>query len=71
MPVKNENERLELSSLLGQLEPYHILPLSVIQQLFDDIKSSQLILEPLFREIQEKCSLVMDIYMGTRESICK
>ena len=68
MPVTNEDETLELSSLLGQLEPYHVLPLSVIQQLFDDSKSSQCISEPLFREIREKCSPIMDIYMGTRES---
>ena len=68
MPVTNENETLELSSLLGQLEPYHVLPPSVIQQLFDDSKSSQCISEPLFREIRERCSPIMDIYMGTRES---
>ena len=68
MPVTNENETLELSSLLGQLEPYHILPLSLIQRLFDDSKSSQCIPEHLYREIQERCRPIMDIYMGTRES---
>ena len=68
MPVTNEDETLELSSLLGQLEPYHILPLSVIQQLFDDCKSSQCISEPLFREIRERCTPIMDIYLVTRES---
>ena len=68
VPINNENQTLELSSLLGQLEPYHILPLSVIHQLFDDSKSSQCISEPLFREIQERCSPIMDIYPVTRES---
>ena len=68
MPVTNENETLELSSLLGQLEPYHILPLSIIQRLFDDSKSSQCIPEHLYREIQERCRPIMDIYLVTSES---
>ena len=68
MPVTNKNETLELSSLLGQLEPYHILPLSVIQQLFDDSKTSQCIPEHLYREIRERCRPIMDIYLVTSES---
>ena len=65
--TSNMTESLNISSLLRQLEPYHILPLSVIQQLFDDSKSSQCISEPLFREIRERCSAIMDIYPVTRE----
>ena len=61
-------ESLNISSLLGQFEPYHSLPLSVIHQLFDDSKVSQCIPEHVFREIQERCRPIMDIYPVTRES---
>ena len=68
MPVTNENETLELSLLLGQLEPYHSLSLSVILQLLNDGKVGQCIPETLLREIQERCRPIMDIYPVTRES---
>ena len=68
MPVTNESETLELSSLLGQLEPYHILPLSVILKLLNEGEDSQCIPEHLLREIQERCRQIMDIYPVTRES---
>ena len=61
-------ESLNISSLLGQLEPYHSLPLSVIHQLFDDSKVSQCIPKHVFREIQERCRPIMDIYPVIRES---
>ena len=61
-------ETLGISSLLGQLEPYHSLPPSMIQQLFDDSKGSQCIPEHLLREIQERCRPIMDIYPVTTES---
>ena len=63
-----ESLNIHVSSLLGQLEPYHSLTLSVIHQLFDDSKVSQLIPEHVFREIQERCRPIMDIYPVTRES---
>ena len=66
--TSNMTESLNISSLLGQLEPYHSLPLSVIHQLFDDSNVSQLIPEHLLREIQERCRPIMDIYPVTRES---
>ena len=66
--TSNMTESLNISSLLGQLEPYHSLPLSVIHQLFDDSKVSQCIPEHLFREIQERCRPIMDIYPVTIES---
>ena len=68
MPVTNENETLELSSLLGQLEPYHSLPLSVILQLLNEGEDSQCIPEHLLREINKRCRPIMDIYPVTRES---
>ena len=66
--TSNMTESLNISSLLGQLEPYHSLPLSVIHQLFDDSKVSHCIPEHVFREIQERCRPIMDIYPITRES---
>ena len=66
--TSNMTESLNISSLLGQLEPYHSLPLSVIHQLFDDSKVSNCIPEHVFREIQERCRPIMDIYPVTRES---
>ena len=66
--TSNMTESLNISSLLGQLEPYQTLSLSVIQQLFDDSKVSQCIPEHFFREIQERCRPIMDIYPVTRES---
>ena len=66
--ISNESETLDISSLLGQYEPYHSLPLSVIHQLFDDSKVSQYIPEHVFREIQERCRPIMDIYRATKES---
>ena len=62
------NETLGIPLLLGQLEPYHSLPLPVIHQLFDDSKVSQYIPEHLLRVIQERCRPIMDIYPVTRES---
>ena len=62
------SETLGIPLLLGELEPYHTLPLLVIQQLFDDSKVSQCIPERLLREIQERCRPIMDIYPVTRES---
>ena len=61
-------EALNISSLLGQSEPYHSLPLSVVHRLFDDSKVSQCIPVHVFREIQERCRPIMDIYPVTRES---
>ena len=66
--TSNMTESLNISSLLGQLEPYHSLPLSVIYQLFDDSKVSDRIPEHVFREIEERCRPIMDIYGVTRES---
>ena len=66
--TNDRSETLDISSLLGQYEPYHSLPLSVIHLLFDDSKVSQYIPEHIFREIQERCSPIMDIYPVTRES---
>ena len=66
--TSNMTESLNISSLLGQFEPYHTLTLSVIHHLFDDSNVSQLIPEHLLREIQEKCKPIMDIYPVTRES---
>ena len=66
--TSNTTEALNISSLLGQLEPYHSLPLSVIHQLFNDSKLSQRIPVHIFREIQERCRPIMDIYPVTRES---
>ena len=66
--TSNMTESLNISSLLGQLEPYHSLPLSVIHQLFDHSKVNDLIPEHVFREIQERCRPIMDIYPVTRES---
>ena len=66
--TSNMTESLNISSLLGQLEPYHSLPLSVIYQLFDDSKVSDCIPEHVFREIGERCRPIMDIYPVTRES---
>ena len=80
---KRGSETLSISLLLGHLEPYHSLPLSVIHQLFDDSKVNQYISEHLFcdesrgkqyipedvfRKIQERCRPIMDIYPVTRES---
>ena len=66
--TSNTTESLNISSLLGQLEPYHSLPLPVIHQLFDESKVSQYIPEHLIRVIQERCRPIMDIYPVTRES---
>ena len=66
--TSNMTESLNISSLLGQLEPYHSLPLSLIHQLFNDTNVSQLIPEHLFREIQERCRPIMDTYLVSRES---
>ena len=66
--TSNMTESLNISSLLGQFEPYHSLPLSVIHQLFDDSKVSQCIPEHVLRELQERCRPIMDIYPVTRES---
>ena len=66
--TSNMTESLNISSLLGQLEPYHNLPLSVIHRLFDDSNVSQFIPEHLLREIQERCRPIMDTYLVTRES---
>ena len=62
------SETLGIPLLLGELEPYHSLPLPVIHQLFDDSKVSQCIPERLLREIRESCRPIMDIYPVTRES---
>ena len=62
------SETFDISLLLGQLEPYHFLPLPIIRQLFDDSKVSQCIPEQVFREIQERCRPIMDIYPVTTES---
>ena len=62
------SETLGIPLLLGQLEPYHSLPLPVIHQLFDDSKVSQCIPEHLLRVIQEGCRPIMDTYPVTRES---
>ena len=53
--------------LLGQLEPYHTLPLSVVQMLFDESLGKRHIPEDLFREIQERGRQIMDIQQATRE----
>ena len=66
--TSNMTEALYISSLLGQSEPYHSLPLSVVYQLFDNSKVSQHIPEHVFREIQERCKPIMDIYPVTRQS---
>ena len=66
--TNDRSETLDISSLLGQLEPYHSLPLSVIQQLFDDSKVSDHIPDHFLRVIQERCRPIMDIYPVTRES---
>ena len=61
LQITNKSETLELTSLLGQFEPYLSLPLSVIQQLFDESKVNQRIPERLLREIQEICKTTLDI----------
>ena len=61
LPITNKSETLELTSLLGQFEPYLSLPLSVIQQLFDESKVNQRIPERHLRRIQESCKSIMDI----------
>ena len=66
--TNDRSKTLNISSLLGQLEPYHSLPLSVIHQLFNDSNVSQLIPEHLLRKIQERCRPIMDTYLVTRES---
>ena len=66
--TSNMTESLNISSLLGQLEPYHSLPLSVIHQLFNDSNVSQHIPEHVFRKVRERCRPIMDIYPVTSES---
>ena len=66
--VVNDSETLSISLLLGQLEPYHTLPLSVVQMLFDESRVKRYIPEDVFRGIQERCRQIMDIYRTTRES---
>ena len=66
--VTNDSETLNILLLLGQLEPYHTLPLSVVQMLFDESLGKRYIPEDDFREIQERCRPIMDIYPVTRES---
>ena len=68
LPITNKSETLELISLLGQFEPYLSLPLSVIQQLFDESKVNQRIPERLLRRIQESCKSIMDIDPVTPDS---
>ena len=68
MFVTNDSETLSISLLLGQLEPYHTLPLSVVQNLLDESRDKRYIPENVFREIQERCRPIMDIYPVTRES---
>ena len=68
MFVTNDSETLNISLLLGQLEPYHTLPLSIIQMLFDENLGKQYIPEDVFRKIQERCRPIMDIYPVTIES---
>ena len=68
LPITNKRETLELTSLLGQFEPYLSLPLSVIQQLFDESKVNQCIPEHLLRRIQESCKSIMDIDPVTPDS---
>ena len=68
MFVTNDSETLSISLLLGQLEPYHTLPLSVVQMLFDESIGKRYIPEDVFKKIQERCKQIMDIYRATRES---
>ena len=68
LPITNKSETFELTSLLGEFEPYLCLPLSVIQQLFDEGKVNQLIPEHLLRRIQESYQSIMDIDPLTPDS---
>ena len=68
MSVTNDSETFSISLLLGQLEPYHTLPLSLVQMLFDNSNVNDCIPEHVFREIQERCRPIMDIYPVARES---
>ena len=68
MFVTNVSETLSVSLLLGQLEPYHTLPLSVVQMLFNESLGKRHIPEDVFREIQERGRQIMDIHQATRES---
>ena len=65
--VTNDSETLNISLLLGQLEPYHTLPISVVQRLFDESLGKRYIPEVDFKEIQQRLGQIMNIYRATRE----